>query len=175
MPILRFSSWTEKVTSRAEPKIFQLEPARLGLITRATATSYALGTQCEECPLSKIIGVWGRWLLLVQPGGEMRFEGAFLLSNMNFRFDEIHLIICTVMLRKLMKYLVKILGHTAKGIWDTSIISSIKPKSDYQFFGDLHVLYTLWTQNFSASSANQNKNNSKFANLEKHMNCQKII
>ena len=46
----------------------------------------------------------------------MRFEGAFLLSNMNLRFDEIHLIICTVMLRKLMKYLVKILGHTAKGI-----------------------------------------------------------
>ena len=79
------------------------------------------------------------------------------------------------MLRKLMIQLVKILGKTAKGIWDTSIISSIKPKSDYQFFGDLHVLYTLWTQNFSASSANQSKNNSKFANLKKHMNCQRII
>ena len=39
----------------------------------------------------------------------MRFEGAFLLSNISLRFDKIHLIIDTVMLRKLMKQLVKIL------------------------------------------------------------------
>ena len=66
-------------------------------------------------------------------------------------------------------------GGTGKRIQDRSIISSIKPKFDDQFFVDLRVLYKLGSWNCSTSSTNQINNNFMFTTCTKHVNQQRII
>ena len=63
---------------------------------------------------------------------------------------------------------------TAKRIQDRSLISSIMPKLEDQFFVHSHMLNELWMLNCSSSSDNQNKNNFMFGICTKHVNQQRI-
>ena len=63
---------------------------------------------------------------------------------------------------------------TGKRIQDRSIISSIEPKFDDQFFGDLRVLFKLGSWNYFTSSTFKIKDNFMFTTCTKHVNQQSI-